>query len=61
MDLRERTLRAGELVVFEGMDEGWSAEPDALGNGVFLVARAKETSSRLALGLGTLARLERFT
>ena len=60
MELRNRALLDGERVLVEELDEGMTVELDALGNGVFMVARAKATSTRLSFVLGKLPLLERF-
>lgn len=51
---------AGQLIVSE-LPAELSAEPDSLGQGLFLQARAALTASRWVFGLGRLAELERFT
>src|SRR5262245_25448948 len=61
MELRDRNLRDGERVLVEALDPGVTLEPDALGNGAFLVAKASATSTRLVFSLGNLPLLERFT
>ena len=60
MDLRERTLAVGGCTLFVELDECLTLEPDALEHGVFVVATAKATSSRLSFSLGKLPLLERY-
>ncbi|HEX6275906.1 MAG TPA: Sip1-related alpha-galactosidase [Polyangiaceae bacterium] len=61
MELRDRTLADADRTLFAPLDEGLALEPDVLGNGAFLVATAKATSSRVAFSLGALPLLDRFT
>jgi raffinose synthase len=61
VQLHARKLRDTERVLVENLDEGVTLERDALGNGAFLVATAKGTSTRLVVSLGTLPLLERYT
>jgi raffinose synthase len=61
VELRDRTLADGDRSLFVELDEGLALERDALGNGAFLVATAKATSSRVAFSLGKVPQLERFT
>lgn len=61
MKLGERNLMEGERVLVEGLDPGITLEPDPLDGGVFLVARAGATSTRLTFSLGKLPLLERYT
>jgi raffinose synthase len=61
VELVDRTLRDGARLLVEGLDEGLTLEPDPLGNGVFIRALAKATSTRPSFALGTLPLLERYT
>ncbi|MET0411610.1 MAG: Sip1-related alpha-galactosidase [Polyangiaceae bacterium] len=59
--LADHTLSAGGVPVIAGLDPGLAAEPDALGQGLFVTARAARTGSRLLFLLGEVPELQRFT
>ncbi len=61
LSLVETTLYSGKVSLFSGLGPGLSAEADPSGAGLFLVARAPNSSSRLQFSLGSAPSLRRFT
>jgi raffinose synthase len=61
VELHDRKLYDAEGVLVEAVDDALTLERDELGNGAFLAATAKETSTRLVFSLGKLPLVECYT
>ncbi|MGA7120094.1 MAG: Sip1-related alpha-galactosidase, partial [Polyangiaceae bacterium] len=61
ISLNQGSIVSSSHTLLVGVAEEIHAEPDGAGNGMFLVARARSTSSRHVFGLGRVADLKQFT
>jgi raffinose synthase len=61
ISLTDGSITSPEQSLLAGVPDEMEPERDASGNGLFLVARAKSSSSRHVFGLGGIPELKRFT
>ena len=59
--LNQGSIVSNDRALLIGLEEDIQPELDAAGHGMFLVARAKSSSSRQVFGLGRVADLKQFT